>query len=210
MYLIADLETTSIRASSAEILTADFIHLDENLNEVDKVSFKIRPRYWSKDADEASKIHGITREQAFSFDPYTVVIRAMFDYLLKFKSAHMVAHVNRMFNSSYDQTILRMHSLDNNLYFDFAQAFPERKYISTHSLAKFKEVPSKYDLASLCNYFNIKQNKHHSSEDDVRVTAQLFKILMNDTNLEEFYKFENKENTNESSNEVKRKPVKKR
>jgi DNA polymerase III alpha subunit (gram-positive type) len=207
MYLITDLETTSIRASSAEILTADFIYLDENLNEVEKASFKIRPRYWSKDADEASKIHGITREQAFSFDPYIVAIRAMFDYILKFNSVHMVAHTNRMFNSSYDQSILRMHALDNNLYFDFAKSFPERKYISTHSLAKYKNVTCKYDLASLCNYFNIKQNNHHSSEDDVRVTAQLFKILMKDTDLDQFYKYEHKEDVNETTKRASRKPL---
>lgn len=192
-YLLVDLETSSRFPNSAEILTADFIHLDSDLNEVESIGFKFRPRIWRKEADDATLIHGITRDEAYQFPTYHNSIRDMFKYLLSFNKAHLVSHSNRMHRVSYDQAIIRFHALDNGYYFDMAHSLPESKYISTHSLAKFLNVPGKLDLKSICKYFNIEQKQHHSSSDDVKVTAELFKILMKDIDLEEFYRFENKQ-----------------
>lgn len=191
MFVFVDLETTSKRPSSAEILTADFISCDSSFNIIEKRHFEFRPRIWDKEANEASAIHGISREQAFRFAPYSVSVREMFEWLLRFKGSHLISHANRMFNSTYDQAILRFHALDNGFYFDFGQAFPESKYISTHSLAKFLNIGSELNLKSLCNYFKLGEFVHHNSAEDVMMTYKLFLELIPTVNINEFLEWEN-------------------
>jgi DNA polymerase III epsilon subunit-like protein len=190
MFIFVDLETTSKRPSSAEILTADFIHADKSFDIIEKKSFKFRPRIWDKDASDATSIHGITRDQAFNFLPYGEVAPEMFEWLLSFKDSHLVSHANRMFNSTYDQAILRFHALDNGVYFDFGRSFPESKYISTHSLAKFLNVGCELNLKALCNYFNLGSFEHHNSQEDVLMCYKLFLKLMPTINLSDFFEWE--------------------
>lgn len=197
-FMVVDLESSSIIPGCAEILTADFIHLDVNLNHVESRGFKFRPRIWDRHSDDASRIHGITRDQAYSFPAYNESMRLMMSWLTSFNSFHMVSHVNRMHRKSYDQAMLRYCALDHGCYFEFGKSFPESMYISTHSLAKMLAVPGKLDLASICSYFGIEQLKHHSSDDDCRVTAEIFKKLILNTTLEDYFKFENRlEDTND-------------
>lgn len=191
MFVFVDLETTSIRPSSAEILTADFISCDSDFNIIEKKHFEFRPRIWDRDASEASAIHGISREKAFRFAPYSESAREMFDWLLSFKRAHLISHANRMFNSTYDQAILRFHALDNGVYFDFSLAFPESRYISTHSLAKFLNIGSELNLKALCNYFKLGDFVHHNSAEDVMMTYKLFLELIPTVKIEEFLEWEN-------------------
>lgn len=210
-FLVVDLESSSLFPGCAEILTADFIHLDENFNEIDSRGFKFRPRIWDRSADYASAIHGITREDAYTFPPHEESMRLMMNWLCGFKSTHLVSHVNRMHNKSYDQAILRYSALDNGCYFEFGMSFPESMYMSTHSLAKMVNIPSKLDLASICVYFGIEQLKHHSSHDDCRVTAEIFKKLILNTNLDEYFRFENKlEDNNEHTRTSKKTTARKK
>lgn len=209
MFVFVDLETTSKRPSSAEILTADFIHTDENFKIIEKKSYNFRPRIWDKEASEASAIHGISRDQAFQFAPYNETAPEMFDWLLAFDKAHLVSHANRMFNSTYDQAILRFHALDNGVYFDFGQSFPESKYISTHSLAKFLNVGCELNLKALCNYFNLGDFSHHNSEEDVLMCYKLFLKLIPTIDLKEFFEWEHYKKKGDI-NGTDEKPVKKR
>lgn len=192
-FVVVDIESTSKFPLNAEILTVDFIVLDKSLNEVDKAGFKIRPRIWNKDAEEASKIHRITREEAYTYPPYEVAVRDMFKWLLRY-NGHLVFHANRQFNSSYDAVLLRSHALYVGVYFELGLSFPERKYISTHSLSKFLNIGVENNrLDTLCKYFNIKQSNHHNSEDDVKVTSQLFKILWPKVDSNKFFEYERRE-----------------
>ena len=190
MFVFVDLETTSRRPSSAEILTADFISCDSDFNIIEKKHFEFRPRIWDKDANEAAAIHGISREQAYRFAPYSESASKMFDWLLGFDKSHMISHANRMFNSTYDQAILRLHALDNDVYFEFGQSFPESKYISTHSLAKYLNVGSELNLKALCNYFKLGDFVHHNSAEDVMMTYKLFLELIPTVKINEFLDWE--------------------
>lgn len=193
-FVVCDLETTSKFPLNAEILTADFIVLSSELVEIDSASFKMRPRIWNRDAEEAVSIHGITRDQAYKFNPYHDEIRRLFKWLLQYRG-HLVAHNNRQFNSSYDQCILRSHALDNGFYFELGQHFRERHYLSTHSLAKYLNIGAEnYRLDTLCKYFGIKQKAHHTSEDDARVTVQLFKKLISQVDINKFLEYEWRDN----------------
>lgn len=193
-FVVFDLETTSKFPLNAEILTADFIALKQDLIEIDSASFNFRPRIWNRDAEEAVAIHGITREMAYNFNPYHDEIRRLFNWLLQYRG-YLVAHNNRQFNSSYDQCILRSHALDNGFYFELGQHFRERHYLSTHSLAKYLNIGTEnYRLDTLCKYFCIKQKAHHTSEDDARVTVQLFKKLISQVDINKFLEYEWREN----------------
>jgi DNA polymerase III subunit alpha, Gram-positive type len=193
-FVVVDIESTSKFPLNAEMLTADFIVLNSDLAAVDQASFKFRPRIWNKDAEEAVTIHGITREMAYKFNPYHEEIRRLFNWLLQYRG-YLVAHNNRQFNSSYDQCILRSHALDNGFYFELGQNFRERDYISTHSLAKFLNVGAEnYRLDTLCKFFNIRQEAHHNSFDDAKVTVQLFRKLFPQVNINDFFAYERREN----------------
>jgi DNA polymerase III epsilon subunit-like protein len=189
-FVVVDLETSSLKPSSAEILTADFIVMNDDLEIVDKAGFKFRPRIWGKEADGAAEIHGITREEAYTFHPYRDEILKMFEWLLVGKRNHLIFHANRQFNTSYDAAILRFHALDNGYYFDFGQCFPESKYLSTHSMAKYLKIGSKLNLKALCNYFNLGDFSHHNSEEDCRMTQLLFMKMINDINIPDFLEWE--------------------
>jgi DNA polymerase III epsilon subunit-like protein len=175
--VVLDLETSSIKTSCAEILTADFIHCDELFNIKEKKSYKIRPRIWDAHASEAVEIHGITREEAFKFPPYNEVIREMFGWLFKFKGESLVCHANRVHNVTYDNAILRFHALDlsNDAYYAFQRSFPEKQYISTHSVAKYSNAPCKLDLKSLCNHYRLGEFTHHNSAEDAMMCYKIMK-----------------------------------
>jgi DNA polymerase III alpha subunit (gram-positive type) len=186
--IVFDLETSSLRPSSAEILTADFIYCDEKYNIFDKRSFRFKPRLWDADASEAVAIHGITKEEAFTYPAYNTEIRKMFDWLIRFEGENLVCHANRMFNSTYDAAILRFHALDNNYYFEFQKAFPENKYISSHSVGKYLELPCKLDLKSMCNYYSLGDFEHHSSAEDAMMCYNLMKKM--DPDIKQFLEWE--------------------
>lgn len=190
MFLVVDIESTSLKPASAEILTADFILMNENYETIERKGFKFKPRIWGKEADDASRIHGITKDEADQFPNYDSEIHKMFEWMLNGKNNHLVFHANRQFNTSYDAAILRYHALDNGYYFDMGQCFPESMYISTHSLAKYLGIGSKLNLKSLCNYFNLGDFLHHNSEEDCKMTQLLFMKMVHDINLPEFLEWE--------------------
>jgi DNA polymerase III epsilon subunit-like protein len=191
VFLVTDIESTSLRPASAEILTADFILMDDFFNVIESKGFKFKPRIWGSDAEGAAAIHGITREEAYSFSPYQDEMNKMFNWLLNGKNNHLIFHANRQNNTSYDAAILRFHALDNGYYFDFGQCFPESKYLSTHSIAKYLGIGSKLNLKSLCNYFNLGEFNHHNSEEDCKMTHKLFMKMITDINIPEFLEWEN-------------------
>lgn len=180
--IICDLETTSLRPSSAEIITADFIYCDLNYNIFDKRSYRFRPRIWGQDAADSVAIHGITREEAYSFNDYNIEAKKMFMWLTSFDNDYLVCHANRMYNSTYDCAILKFHALDNNFYYEFQKSFPESKFISTHSVAQYLEIPSAKQLTALCNYFGVTAEGHHNSEKDVMMCYQILKKMNPDIN----------------------------
>src|SRR5574343_10259 len=186
-YYFADVEATSVYPVTAELLTADFIKCDSKLNVIEERGFKFKPRQWSRDAEEAVRIHGITRDQAMQFPAHEQSSREMMNWLLQDKErSYLVCHVNRIANRTYDAIILRMIALDYGYYFDFGIKFRESDYISTHSLAKYAKVSCALDLASLAKYFGIKQTGHHTSKDDVRVCYEIFKKLVQIVDINDF------------------------
>lgn len=211
-YYFTDVESTSVYPLAAEILTADFIKCDSQLNILEERGFRFKPRIWSRDADEAVKIHGITKQEAMTYPPHKESAKEMMTWLLgdKIEKSYLMCHVNRLANRTYDAIILRMIALDEGLYFEFGLKFPEKNYISTHSLAKYAKISCALDLASLAKYLGIKQTQHHSSKDDVRVCYEIFKILIRDINLEDFLNWEyNKGDNNAEFQESKKRTDKK-
>lgn len=186
--ILCDIESTSLRPSSAEIITADFIYCDKNYNIFDKRSFKFRPRIWDQEASEAVLIHGITRDEAYSFNDYKIEARKMFMWLTSFQNEYLVCHANRMYNSTYDCAILKFHALDNGCYYEFQKSFPESKFISTHSVAQYLDLPCPKQLKEICNYYGVSVEGHHNSEKDVMMCYQILKRM--NPNLDKFLEWE--------------------
>lgn len=204
MFLVCDLETTSAKPGSAQILTGHFIVLDESLREVDEYGIQVRPYSWDRDADEASKIHKISRETAMSF-PHTWdrVGPKLFSWLKKYRG-HFVCHSNRtIFRkqdngrslASFDYAVLKTHLLDLNLYHEFVRLFPESKILSTHSIANFvaDQFPfdGNLDLKNIATVLRLGSFDHHDAKADAVICSLVLKQLLPLINLERFLNWEN-------------------
>jgi DNA polymerase III alpha subunit (gram-positive type) len=180
MYLAFDTETTGLK-EHCNVLTAYFIILDENLNEIDSLDLKIKYPYYivySK-AMEVNKIDLVEHDKIAVFTELAVLkLTAFLEKNKTEKKLTMLGH-----NVEFD---LKM--LTNNKIFTLDMF---EKYISivsfTDTLIYAKELKSKklipktqsLSLSKLCYYYNLDNNDDvfHNAEFDIRITVSLYKKL---------------------------------
>jgi len=210
-FLVCDLETTNREAIRSEIISGHFMYLDHGLNIVDQYEFKSRPELWDNEAEQASKIHLISYDDAMQFPDKEQAYNDLCQWLSTLNAGHFVAHGNRkIFGkfSTYDYSALIVGLFDANYYFEFIAKFRPKDIISTHSLAKYLNLPSKYDLKSLAEYFKLGEFDHHDAKSDCLICYELLKRMLPEVDLVDF--FESEYYTKErSENDKKPKRVKK-
>jgi len=215
LIVVTDLESSNISPLNAELLQAAFIVCDDDLNEIERRLFKSRVQVWNNYAQQASLIHGITKEESDTYPHYKDTAKEMFGWLLSFdKNTPLVMHVNQSSNRSYDGAILRVLALDNGVYFDFNQTFPESKYISTHTMAKFLGVTSKLNLKDLATYYGIGEFLHHDAMSDCQATLEILRYMNKEMKirglkLNDFYESRKVKNEADISTSTKAKTSKK-
>ena len=208
--MVVDIETSGLKPFSIEILHAAFIACDNDLNVIERRMFKIRPRIWDASASQAVAIHGIERDVAYTYPPYNDVMKEMFEWLTGFGRDNILAmHVNQTSGTSYDGATLRSHALYNDYYFEFGQAFPESKYVSTHTMAKQVGINGGLSLDELCKYFSITDLKHHDAESDCNATYNIIKQFKERYSLDVFTFLQNKQEVkNAPTNRIGKKTTK--
>lgn len=193
-FLICDLESTHKIISCAEIITASFIITDLEFNIVDERSFKMKPKYWAKEHDEAATIHKISREEAFRFPDKKEVLNDIFEFLSG-RTYYFTGHFNRDnfgMKTSFDFALLKQEFFDLNadMYFAFGTMCRVQNICSTHSLAEqaFKEckidVPlaikdgnkkasRDFGLKNICRIMKVDLGNHHDSYVDALAAYNL-------------------------------------
>lgn len=214
-FLVVDVETTNKNPSLCEIIEAAAIAYDSDTKEEFVFHKMFNARRWDREAEEASLIHGIKKDQLVALPYFTNDGNPLLDFIRdniddgSFFCCHSHRKIFGKF-SSYDYTAIRVGLFPN--HFDLYKKLPTGNIISTHSLAKYLDVPGKLDLSSLAQYFNLKKFNHHSAMDDAEVCLELLKIMLPKVDLMKFLEEENhgviKDEGSEEPQDAKRKPVK--
>jgi len=192
-FLVCDLETTNREAIRSEIISGHFMYLDHDLNIVDQYEFKSKPELWDNESEQASKIHLISYDDAMQFPDKEQAYNDLCQWLSTLRAGHFVAHGNRkIFGkfSTYDYSALIVGLFDTNYYFEFIAKFRPKDIISTHSLAKYLSLPSKYDLKSLAEYYKLGEFDHHDAKSDCVICYELLKNMLPQIDLNEFLESE--------------------
>jgi hypothetical protein len=184
MYLAIDTETTGL-LEDCNVLTAYFIILDSNLNEIDTLDLKIKHNSYKVQAKalEINKINLVEHEK-------TAIKKAeakdqMEQFLSKYKSNEKYIPLGH--NISFDLKMLK----NNQILSDYAiECYFSPNSMDTLTIAKFmkscKKIPVKQSLSlvNVCKYFDISLDTEleaHNAEYDIKMTVELFKVLQSMT-----------------------------
>lgn len=172
MYLAFDTETSGLH-SDAQVLTAYFIILDSNFNEIDSLDLKIKYPIYSIQlkAFEINKIDLIThdKEAIISLDAKI----KLKNFLLKHKKNKYIPLGH---NVKFD--------LDKMKSFDIYDHVSSIFNLDTMQIGRFLKSSNKLpfnqslSLKNLTEYFGIKpKGELHNAECDIRLTIDLFKYM---------------------------------
>jgi DNA polymerase III epsilon subunit-like protein len=191
--VFCDLETTGVFTWSSEPLTGHFIWHSLESEELNEFSLEFKPELWGKDAEDASKIHGIGFVAASLFPEKKDGLRTI---LQKIKGPSIfVCHANRdagKFSAdkrphasvtTFDWQILAAQFFDLGAISTWRNRCPEHYILSTHSFAKWirakgtSPIPDRLDLATLAKHFAIDLGEHHDARHDTHTCMEIFKAL---------------------------------
>lgn len=180
MFLAFDTETTGL-TEQCNVLTAYFIILDSDLNQVDTLDLKIKHEYYTVYAKalEINKIDLVDHHNA-SINKSEACLQ-LIEFLHKNKTDDkykMLGH-----NVSYDIKMLK----SNNIFTNEIMG----KYISDESVDTLtlmrkiksdKHIPSKQSLSlsKICYYYDIELDTdvgYHNAEYDILMTIELYKKI---------------------------------
>lgn len=192
MFCVVDLETTGTNPSTSAILTGTFLILNESLTIVANKRIQCRPWKWTDEADQASYVHGITKEMTEDWPLFSDIAHDLIRFFLDHQCRYFVCHAKRdAFGKmvTFDHAFLKMALFPTDLYWDFLQIFPEKKIISTHSLASYFQSDydfEKKDLKSVARSLGVTLTNHHDDRDDAFACYEIFKKLYPRIDLNEF------------------------
>lgn len=179
-----DVETTGLKASESEVLTAAWIVTDyETLAVKENQFFRFRPSFpknWSK---EAEAIHGISLEQAMEFPERKAQVEKMVAWLNTYANGFpqaFICHAYKM-KSYFDWDHLFLMAFDHGLQGEWRKLFNERLIESTDTFARSLmnsgqlQVPN-CKLNTLAEHFKIPLI-HHDAKSDTVACFKIYKIL---------------------------------
>jgi DNA polymerase III epsilon subunit-like protein len=190
MYLAFDTETSGIH-TDAQVLTAYFIILDSNFNEIDSLDLKIKYPVYSIQlkAFEVNKIDLIKHEQEALISLDAKI--KLKNFLLKHKKNKYIPLGH---NVKFDLDKMKSFGIFDHVSSTFN--------LDTMQIAQFlkscNKLPSNQSLSlkNLTEYFGIKpKGELHNAECDIRLTIDLFKHFQ--TILQNKQEIETQQNTQE-------------
>jgi DNA polymerase III epsilon subunit-like protein len=178
MICVFDLESTGLHTSSAEIVQGHFICTDHDLNVVGTFDLKCRPRKWSYEAQE---IHGITKDLADTYRPYSQSHNELMSFLRSNNVTELWMHTNP---NSYGKRVHFDYAILKNEVYDISTEdyfyLQRMKVYSTHTLAKCLHDRFNFDKLSLdqiCKELKIKLN-HHDCVSDANACLEIMRKLL--------------------------------
>jgi DNA polymerase-3 subunit epsilon len=181
MYIAIDTETTGIN-SDCQVLTAYFIVLDSDLNEIANLDLKIRYPYY-KIYTKALEVNKI---DLLEHDRQAVDLPKAKSLLAQFLTSHkpQFRYIPLGHNIKFDLTMLKNSGLLSDESYDSFSPNALDTIVIGQFLKTCKIIPNKQSLSltNLCNYLNIKMEgsistsvQFHTAEYDIRMTIELLK-----------------------------------
>jgi DNA polymerase III epsilon subunit-like protein len=180
MFLAVDVESTGL-SDKCNVLTAYFIILDKDLNEISTLSLEIKHDHYNIQprAMEINKIDLTEHEKtAINVDEAMVELEK---FLQTHKTGDKFTSLGH--NIKYDIKMLRSNKiltdsiLDNYILSDFVDTIDLGKYLKSKN-----KIPSSQSLSlsKICNFLEIKTNCDllHTAEYDIRLTIELYKHML--------------------------------
>lgn len=169
-----DLETTSKNPNTTEILTA-YLRTRKiyDFSIIDDIYLTFNPQLYIEDS---YSIHGISRQEADSFNDKHDSLRLLLKYMLKHRNGLFCCHANHLVFGSYglfDEQVIRSECLyqsEKTYWWYLAQKF---NWISTHTLAKHFLNLENYGLKSISDYYGFEFD-HHNCKSDVEAMENIF------------------------------------
>jgi DNA polymerase III epsilon subunit-like protein len=192
MFLVCDLETTSANVNNAQIITGTFLAVDKDFKLLAEKRIKCKPWKWDSEADQASNIHGITKDMVINWPSFFEILPDLFQWLEIYDLKHFVCHSKRdMFGkkTTFDHAVIRLNLFPSDYYWKFVNMFNERNIISTHSLALYLDNIynfTKKDLKSISTALGIALDNHHDDRQDAIACYEILKKLFPKINLTDF------------------------
>jgi len=182
VFLCFDTETTGL-LDDCNVLTAYFIILDNDLNEIASLDLKIKHNCYKVQI----KALEINKIDLIEHDKISITKKEAKDQLEQFLSKYKNndKYIPLGHNIAFDLKMLK----NNQLLSDSAiECYISPNSIDTLTIAKFvkscNKIPIKQSLSlvNLCKFLNIELNSEldaHNAEYDIRLTIELFKVLQN-------------------------------
>lgn len=187
MVNFTDVETTSLDTFRGDIISYSAILTDDDLNIVDKINTNGRVEDNSDWSDEAEVVHGISYNEARSFQPQMDMLNQISEFYTRYTKFPIkwVDHARLMFGHASFDFNHTFFSYDRYLdIFKFRKFAIRSNYESTVHLAINRGIKNR-KLNDLCNQFGIKL-EHHNAESDVMACYELYKIFKTKEELDVF------------------------
>lgn len=182
MLNFVDVETTALDNFRGDIISFSSIVVDDNLKMLDKLNINGRLEDNSLWEEEAYNVHGISLQEAKSFQPQVDMLNQISSFYAKFTKYPItwVDHTRKMFGHVSFDFGHTFSSYDRYLdIFKFRKFAVRSKHESTVHMAMKRGIKDR-KLDSLCKKYNIKLN-HHNAESDVLACYKLYKIFSEKT-----------------------------
>lgn len=177
---VLDTETTGLSPDKHEIIQVAAIFCDEGLNELDRVSFKIRPQFIERASRKALEITGYHPR---TWKPKFYTHKRAFEYLNRYVQKHekcgdSVVIVGQ--NVKFDYKFLQAGYSSAGVLFPFSSTMLDlmdiAKIWSSAKNVRLKKLSLKY-LAEFTNQIN---TNPHDAEADAEVTLDVLRWFIND------------------------------
>jgi len=172
-----DLETTDKEPMGNQILTAYFYTVGfPSFQKVDECYLTFKPEKYRV---ESFAIHGISEEEAKTFDDKWESFHKLLKYMAKWKDSYFCCHANHQSFGSYgyfDKQVISSvcfeKGFETYLWFEKMKF----KFISTHTLARQFLKLDNYRQETIANYYKINY-KAHDAKEDVMTMIQIFRNM---------------------------------
>jgi DNA polymerase-3 subunit epsilon len=171
LKLAVDLETTGFHKYKNEVIEIGAVEILENKTLGRSFQAYLKPTRMQYYGGEEA--HGISAKKALKFPSRRETLIKFLEFLVPIKDYFSLEFIQHADNN-FDFDFLKNCFIEESLHDSFFTAFDYNKTFSTLDLARKKlDIKSK-SLPDVCNYLDIRMERHHSALSDAMACAQIY------------------------------------
>jgi DNA polymerase III subunit epsilon len=156
MYVVLDFETTGLDYKTEQVIEVGAIRLDHDFKELGTLHLMVKLKKGKKLPPIITELTGIVEDD-------------LKNGISEFNAMQIL---NRFIGN--DIIVAQFASFDLGFLSKYMQP---KKFICTRSLSRLLNPKEKASLKDLVQRYNVKLENHHRALDDVKATAEVFKIM---------------------------------